>query len=68
VGCWSYGEEIRRKVKSVLTTNGRDGRETGVHFLSWQMAQVEVLVLGLLGQHLAQDGTRNHISWRKFGL
>src|SRR5215471_15695238 len=68
VGGRGYGQEISSKVKIVLAADGRDSWETCMHLLSRKMAQVQVLVLGLLSQHLAQDGTRNHVTWRKLCL
>src|SRR3984893_6603832 len=68
VGCRCYWQQVSSEIKIIVVTDSRDCRETSVHLFSREMAQVEVLAIGLFRQHLTEDGTGNDIARCKFGL
>src|SRR5258708_36447155 len=67
MGGWRYRDQVACQVKSILAANGRNGGETRIHAVRGKMAQVEILAIGALGQHLAENGTGNDIPRCKLG-
>src|SRR5258708_19621392 len=67
MGGWRYRDQVACQVKSILAADGRNGGETRIHAVSGKMAQVEILAIDALGQHLAENGAGNNIAWCKLG-
>src|SRR5260370_14276392 len=59
MGGWCYRDQVACQVKSILAADGGNGGETRIHAVSRKMAQVEILAIGALGQHLAENGAGN---------
>src|SRR6266481_5763694 len=62
MGGWRYRDQVACQVKSILVADGGNGGETRIHAVSRKMAQVEILAIGALGQHLAKNGAGNNIA------